>query len=81
MTQEEKTHYTQLALCAVGYGCDLFMADMIIRIVNLVEKQGGDVDLKMICRLQAQIEAKYSQVLAPEPEPKNNNQQQLEFPA
>jgi len=56
MTHEEKINYMKIATGIVGYGFNSKDLDMFISIYELVIKEKGKTDLKMICEIQSEVE-------------------------
>jgi hypothetical protein len=59
MTQEEKINYMRLATGIVGFRFNPKDLDMFVSIYDLVIQNKGETDMKSICKIQADVEARY----------------------
>ena len=55
MTHEKKINYMRIAAGIVGFGFDDKGLDMLVSIYELVVKNEGKTDLKMVCDLETEV--------------------------
>jgi hypothetical protein len=66
MTHEEKLNYMKVAAGVVGFCFKPEGIDMLVSIYDLVLRNRGETDLKMICEVQAQVNEREEQRLIAE---------------
>jgi len=59
MTHEEKINYMRIATGIVGFRFNPKDLDLFVSIYELVIQNQGETDLKAICKIQADVEARY----------------------
>jgi len=63
MTHEQKIRYMEIATSIVGFKFRQQDMDMIVSLYDLVLEKEGETDLESVCKLQFEVEQKYSNIV------------------